>query len=215
MGIAQSCLSECLTHSASNALTQVIKKASLKINGSSRYRAGEVAVRPLDSSSLISRHIGINSFVWSGVGCTEREKNNCIKEERIFFNFPTRCFIPFSEVSATFCCWTMIPDKPRMRSPFSLIFRTCCILSEDQLLKKIYAHSELSYLHFSVARTAKIAQLSKGPHSPALLCLCRLNAMKTITPSALLLLAAEVLFCMHLPCVCCCVFTDKCMKALF
>lgn len=109
----------------------------------------------------------------------------------------------------------MISDKPRMRSPFSLIFRISCILFEEQLLKKIYAHSELSYLHFSVARTAKIAQLSKGPHSPALLCLCRLNAMKTITPSALLLLAAEALFCMHLPCVCCYVFTDKCMKALF
>lgn len=46
-----------------------------------------------------------------------------IVSEGIFvFNFLTHCFLLFSETSATFCCWTMIPDKPRLSDSFSLIF---------------------------------------------------------------------------------------------
>lgn len=84
MGKAQSCLSECLTHSASNALTLGIRKASLKINVSSRYRAAEVTLSLLDSSSLISRHISVKSFTWSDVGCTEREKDDCVRGDLCF-----------------------------------------------------------------------------------------------------------------------------------
>lgn len=83
-------------------------------------------------------------------------------------------------------------------------------MSEEHLPRNNYAPPELSYLHFSLAKRAKIARVLK------FCCACvGLNVVKNITPSSLLLLAAEALFSMHLPRVCCCVFTDKHMKALF